>query len=133
MLFRSKKPKLITDNGSQYLSKDFQIYLKEVGLQHVKTSPSYPQSNGKIERFHRSLEQECVRTTSMINLDDARRQIENYVEHYNNHRLHSSLFYLRPVDFLTGEVDKLLKARQEKLDKASAERQKYWGDKKNVA
>jgi putative transposase len=131
--YPGKKPKLITDNGSQYLSKDFQLYLKEVGLQHIRTSPSYPQSNGKIERLHRTLEEECVRTTSMISLSDARQQIENYVEHYNNHRLHSALFYLRPVDFLTGDVDNLLKVRQEKLDKASNERQKYWENKKSVA
>ena len=131
--YPDKKPKLITDNGSQYISKDFQSYLKEVGLQHVKTSPSYPQSNGKIERFHRSLEEECVRTTSMINLDDAKLQLAQYVNHYNNHRLHSSLFYLRPIDFLTGDVDSLLKARQDKLDMASNNRQKYWENKKNVA
>jgi len=131
--YPDQKPKLITDNGSQYLSKDFQIYLKEVGLQHIKTSPSYPQSNGKIERFHRSLEQECIRTTSMINLDDAKGQIAQYVDHYNNHRLHSSLFYLRPIDFLTGDIDSLLKARQQKLDNASINRKKYWESKNNVA
>lgn len=127
------KPRLITDNGSQYLSKDFQYYLKEVGLQHIRTSPSYPQSNGKIERFHRSLEQECVKTTSMISLPDAQEQIAKYVNHYNNNRLHSALFYLRPVDFLNGDVDGLLKARQEKLDLASINRVKYWEEKKDVA
>lgn len=131
--YPGKHPKLITDNGSQYISKDFQVYLKEVGLQHVKTSLSYPQSNGKIERFHRSLEEECVRTTSMINIEDAREQITKYVNHYNNRRLHSALFYLRPVDFLNGNVDELLKARQEKLDKAADNRVKYWESKKNVA
>jgi len=128
-----KKPKLITDNGSQYVSKEFKSYLKEVGLQHIKTSVHYPQSNGKIERFHRSLEEECVRTSSMINIDDARKQIEKYVDHYNNHRLHSALFYLRPVDFLSGNVDALLKERQDKLDKANNDRIKYWESKKNVA
>lgn len=131
--YPDKKPKLITDNGSQYLSKDFQNFLKEVGLAHVKTSPSYPQSNGKIERFHRSLEEECVRTTSMIDLDDAKKQVAQYVYHYNNHRLHSALFYLRPIDFLEGDVDALLKARQEKLDLASKNRQKYWENKISVA
>ena len=127
------KPKLITDNGSQYISKDFQIYLKEVGLQHVKTSPSYPQSNGKIERFHRSLEEECIRTTSMIDLKDAQEQVDKYVNHYNNNRLHSALYYLRPVDFLNGNVEVLLNARQEKLDLASKNRQNYWEVKKKVA
>lgn len=126
-------PRIISDNGSQYISKDFQLYMKEVGLQHTKTSPSYPQSNGKIERFHRSLEEECVRTTSMINLEDAKHQIDSYIDHYNNHRLHSSLFYLKPIDFLTGDVKALLKARQDKLDKAVINRQQYWESKKSVA
>ncbi len=131
--YPDKKPKLISDNGGQYISKDFESYMKEVELQHVKTSPSYPQANGKIERFHKSLSEECLRTTSMINLEDAREQIAKYVDHYNNRRPHSSLFYLKPVDFLTGDVDKLLKERQEKIDKASIERKKYWENQNSVA
>ena len=131
--FPDKKPRLISDNGGQYVAKDFKLYLNELGLQHVKTSPCYPQSNGKIERFHRSLEDECIRTTSLINLEDARKQIADYVDHYNNKRLHSALFYLRPVDFLSGNVEELLKARQDKLDKASERRVQYWSNKKNVA
>lgn len=127
------KPKIISDNGSQYISKDFQVYLKEVGLKHIRTSPSYPQSNGKIERFHRTLEEECLRTKSMINIKDAKMQIDRYVDHYNNHRLHSSLFYLRPVDFLNGDVDELLKIRQSKLDEAVKNRVKYWKNINNVA
>ena len=127
------KPKIISDNGSQYISRDFRIYLREVGLQHIRTSSSYPQSNGKIERFHRSLEEECLRTTSMLNLKDARLQVERYVDHYNHIRLHSSLFYLRPVDFLSGNVEELLKARQDKLDQAVEYRKKYWESKINVA
>lgn len=131
--YPDKKPKLISDNGSQYISKDFQSYLRELGLQHIKTSPSYPQSNGKIERFHRSLEEECIRTTSMINLSDARKQIAEYVDHYNNIRLHSALFYLRPVDFLNSNIDNLLKARQDKLDKATEKRYEYWQKKRIIA
>lgn len=131
--YPAQKPKIISDNGKQYVSKDFQLYLNEIGLQHIRTSLSYPQSNGKIERFHRSLEEECIRTKSMINLDDARDQIAKYIDHYNNHRLHSALHYLRPVDFLNGNVEELLKARQVKLDMATEERVKYWRNKKQVA
>jgi putative transposase len=131
--YPDKKPKLISDNGGQYVSKDFQLYMKEIGLLHVRTSPNYPQSNGKIERFHRSLEYECIRTKSMINIDDAKKQIAGYVNYYNNHRLHSALSYLRPVDFLTGNVEELLKVRQNKLDRATENRVKYWKNKKDVA
>jgi len=128
--YPDEKPRIISDNGSQYVSKDFQVYLREVGLQHITTSLHYPQSNGKIERFHRSLEEECIRANSMINLEDAQNQIAGYIEHYNNHRLHSSLFYLRPVDFLKGNVKELLRIRQDKLDRAAEARAKYWAEKK---
>ena len=128
--YPGEKPRVISDNGSQYISKDFQIYLKTVGMQHVRTSPRYPQSNGKIERYHRSIEEECLRSKSLINLDDAREQIAEYVYHYNNHRLHSSLFYLRPVDFLNGNVQELIDIRQAKLDAATENRIAYWNQKK---
>lgn len=131
--YSDKKPRIISDNGKQYVSKDFRDFITEVGLQHVRTSVAYPQSNGKIERFHRSLEQECIRTCSFLTYVDACEQIANYVNHYNNHRLHSSLHYLRPIDYMEGNVDELLKERQRKLDKATDDRIKYWESKKYVA
>jgi transposase InsO family protein len=130
--YPNEKPKIISDNGSQYVSKEFQLYLKEVGMQHIKTSLHYPQSNGKIERYHKSLEEECIRVKSMISPKDAEDQIAQYVDHYNNHRLHSSLFYLRPIDFLNGNVKELLRIRQEKLDNATEAREKYWAEKKKL-
>ena len=109
------RPRLITDNGSQFISKDFAQYIKLVGLQHIRTSIAYPQSNGKIERYHRTIHQECLMTSSLIDLDDARMQIAGYIEYYNTRRLHSSLFYLTPDDFLCGRVDEKLNQRITKL------------------
>lgn len=131
--FPLARPKLISDNGSQYKAREFGEYLKSVELQHVRTSPSYPQSNGKIERFHRSIQQECVNTTSMINLEDARKQIDNYIDHYNNHRLHSALNYLPPVDYFTGQAEEKLNARKEKMAAAKEKRKIYWVEENNVA
>lgn len=68
--FPDAKPALITDNGSQYVSKDFKGFIKEVEFNHIKTSVNYPQSNGKIERFHRSISEECLRVKSPISFDD---------------------------------------------------------------
>ncbi|MDQ3194674.1 MAG: IS3 family transposase, partial [Bacteroidota bacterium] len=98
--FPGNSPRIISDNGSQFISKDFAMYLKFAGLQHIKTSIAYPQSNGKIERYHRTIQEECLKQTSMINLEDARKQIQDYIEFYNTKRLHSSLFYLTPDDYL---------------------------------
>ncbi len=109
------RPRLITDNGSQFISKDFAQYIKQVGLQHIRTSIAYPQSNGKIERYHRTIHEECLMTTSLIDLDDARKQVAEYIEYYNTKRLHSSLFYLTPDDFLNGRIKEKLIERNTKL------------------
>ena len=130
--YPGKKPKIISDNGGQYISKEFNNYMEGLGLLHVRTSVCYPQANGKIERFHRSLSRECLSARSMINLEDARNQIAKYIDHYNNHRLHSALLYLRPIDYLTGNIEELLKARHAKLDTAAEQRITYWRDKNNL-
>lgn len=112
------KPRLITDNGSQFISKDFAEYLKQAGLQHTRTSIAYPQSNGKIERYHRTIHEECLMKKSLIDLDDARKQIAGFIEYYNTKRLHSSLFYLTPDDFLNGRITEKLDQRNIKLQLA---------------
>lgn len=116
------KPRIISDNGSQYISKDFAEYLKQTGLQHIRTSVAYPKSNGKIERYHRTLHQECLQKRSFINLDDARKQIANFVDYYNTKRLHSSLYYLTPEDFLLGRIVEKLQVRERKLKEAKQKR-----------
>lgn len=120
--YPSVKPQLITDNGSQYISKDFAEYLKFVGLQHIRTSIAYPQSNGKIERYHRTTHEECLATKSLINIDDAREQIAKFIDYYNTKRLHSSLFYLTPDDFLNDRITEKLDLRNTKLQLAKKAR-----------
>lgn len=125
--YPSVKPRLITDNGAQYISKDFAEYLKFVGLQHIRTSIAYPQSNGKIERYHRTIHEECLATKSLINLDDAREQIAKFIDYYNTKRLHSSLFYLTPDDFLNNRITEKLDQRNIKLHLAKKARQENGG------
>lgn len=117
------RPRLITDNGSQFISKDFTEYLKQAGLQHIRTSIAYPQSNGKIERYHRTIHEECLASKSLINLEDARKQIADYIDYYNTKRLHSSLFYLTPDDFLNNRITEKLELRNTKLQLAKKVRQ----------
>ncbi len=119
---RVLETRVISDNGTQFISKDFTEYLRFTGLQHVKTSIAHPQSNGKIERFHRTIHDECLVRKSLINLEDARRQIKSYIEYYNTKRLHSSLFYLTPEDFVKGRVDERIKIREGKLKEAKIKR-----------
>jgi len=65
-------------------------------MTHVRTSPYYPQSNGKIERWHKSLKGECIRPGTPLSLDDARCLVQGYVEHYNNVRLNSAIGHITP-------------------------------------
>lgn len=116
--YPGEKPRIISDNGSQYISRDFAEFIKHSELDHIRTSVNYPQSNGKIERFHRTISEECLSIKSMIDLQDVRSQISKYIEFYNTKRLHSSLFYLTPLDFLLGRVDEKLKIREDKLQRA---------------
>ena len=111
-------PRIISDNGSQYLAKDFAEFLRSRGLQHVRTSIAYPQSNGKIERFHRTASEECLRKSSFIDLEDARRLVAKYIEYYNSKRLHSALYYLTPEDFLLGRIKERLHERELKYASA---------------
>jgi transposase InsO family protein len=113
--YPNDKPRLISDNGPQFISKDFAEYLRSVELGHIRTSVAYPQANGKIERFHRSIHEECLQKKSLINLEDARKQISEYIEFYNKVRLHSSLYYLTPEDYLLGRVETRLADRESKL------------------
>lgn len=112
-------PRLITDNRKQYAALKFASFLQQVSIQHTIISPSYRQANGKIERFHRTLPEECLQRTGMLGFEDGQQQIARYIDHYNNHRLHSSLHYLRPVNFFEGKQNSLLKEHQAKLDKAA--------------
>lgn len=120
--FPGVNPRIISDNGTQFVSRDFTEFLRISELEHVRTSRNYPQSNGKIERYHRTISEECLSKKSMINLDDARQQISKYVDFYNNQRLHSALFYLAPADFLFGRVEEKLQIRETKLHEAKINR-----------
>jgi len=92
-------------------------------MTHVRTSPFYPQSNGKIERWHKSLKAECIRPGTPLSLDDARRLVESYVEHYNNVRLNSATGYITPKDMLAGRQKEIHAERDRKLEQARKQRQ----------
>jgi len=102
-------------------------------MTHVKTSPYYPQSNGKIERWHQSLKMECIRPRTPLSLEDARKIVEEFVRYYNEKRLHSAIGYIAPIDKLEGREKAILADRERKLDEARARRkQKRLSIKNNL-
>lgn len=115
-------PRIISDNGPQFVAKDFKEFIRLAGLSHVRTSPYYPQSNGKLERWHQTLKGDCIRPGTFISKDDACRLIERFVEHYNTVRLHSAIGYVTPRDRLEGRHEVIHRERDRKLEQAREQR-----------
>lgn len=117
------KPRIISDNGPQFIARDFKEFIRLLGMTHVRTSPYYPQSNGKLERWHGSLKAECIRPAAPASLEEARRLAANYVEHYNHIRLNSAIGYITPADKLNGLAQVIFDERDRKLEAARLRRQ----------
>ena len=113
--FPDASPRIISDNGPQFISKDFKEFIRISGMTHVKTSPYYPQSNGKLERYHRTIKSTCIRANTPLSLDDCQRLVTDFVDRYNNTRLHSAIGYVTPSDKLYGRAELIQAERDAKL------------------
>jgi transposase InsO family protein len=116
--FPDARPRIISDNGPQFISRDFQEFIRISGMTHVKTSPYYPQSNGKLERYHKTIKGTCIRVHTPLSLEDACRLVADFVAHYNEQRLHSAIGYITPKDKLENRAEAILAAREAKLHAA---------------
>ena len=120
--FPGVTPRIISDNGPQFIARDFKEFIRIAGMTHVRTAPYYPQSNGKKERYFKTLKTEAIRPASPSTLEEARRVVSRFVEHYNGVRLHSAIGYITPNDFLAGSAKQILAERDRKLEEARASR-----------
>jgi transposase InsO family protein len=111
-------PRIISDNGPQFIARDFKEFIRISGMTHVRTAPYYPQSNGKIERWHKTLKQTTIRPKAPGSLAEARRVVADFVEHYNTVRLHSAIGYVTPADKLAGREQEVWQMRDRKLEEA---------------
>ena len=108
-------PRIISDNGPQFIARDFKEFIRLSGMTHVKTSPYYPQSNGKLERYHKTIKGDCIRVKTPLSLEDAKRSVADFVRRYNTERLHSAIGYITPLDKLEGRAEAIQQERQRKL------------------
>ena len=116
------RPRIISDNGPQFIAKDFKEFIRICGMTHVRTSPYYPQSNGKMERWYKTLKGDCIRVKTPLSLEDARRLVAEFVAYYNEVRLHSAIGYVAPADKLAGREKAIHAERDRKLDAARERR-----------
>jgi transposase InsO family protein len=127
------RPRIISDNGPQFIARDFKEFIRLMGMTHVRTSPYYPQSNGKLERWHGTVKRECIRPGAPASLEEARRLVADYVEHYNHVRLNSAIGYLTPADKLNGLAQVIFDERDRKLEEARQRRQRARQSAREVA
>jgi transposase InsO family protein len=126
--YPNAKPRIISDQGSQFRSNDFKRFVSEIEATHVMTSPYYPQSNGKLERFHQTLKDHAYKKLP-LDLEDGKRIIGEMIDYYNHERLHSSIDYVTPHQCLAGQRDRIVMERKAKHHEAAKNRHAYWAKK----
>ncbi len=112
--FSDQRPRIISDNGTQFVAKDFKEFIRVSRMDHVRVSPYYPQSNGKIERWHQSLKRECIRLKCTLSIEDAKGVVAGFVNYYNTQRLHSAIGYITPKDKLEGRERRKIRRRKQR-------------------
>jgi len=117
-----KKPRIVRDNGSQFVSKEWREVIRHFELEEIPIRVRHPESNGRIERYHRSVREEAFGDRELEGFYQARDLLRQWVNYYNQERLHSALNYLRPVDYYEGNPEALLAERKRKLTAATARR-----------
>ena len=91
------KPRLLSDNGSCYISGDLAKWLEDQNMDHVRGAPFHPQTKGQIERWHQMMKNRVLLENYYLP-GDLKRRIEAFVEYYNNQRYHESLNNVTPAD-----------------------------------
>jgi transposase InsO family protein len=120
--YPNARPRIITDQGSQFKSREFKTFISQWQASHVMTSPYYPQSNGKLERFHQTVKDQAIRPLTPLDLAEAKRIVGDFIEYYNTTRLHSAIGFIAPKDRLEGRQTIIHQQRDKKLEDARERR-----------
>lgn len=110
-LSKDKRPKLLSDNGSSYIAKEFKDFLEEEKIRPIHGRPLHPQTQGKIERYNRSLKN-CIKLENYYSTEELERAVEKFVDHYNHHRYHESIDNLTPAQVYYNKGAEVLEKRK---------------------
>jgi transposase InsO family protein len=128
-LSKNTAPKLLSDNGPCYISSELRSFLKNEGIKPINGKPCHPQTQGKIERYHRTMKN-VIKLDNYYSPEELERAIDRFVEYYNNHRYHESLNNLTPADVYHGRSAKILRRRAKIKEKTMKERRLNYLDNK---
>jgi transposase InsO family protein len=120
-----QKPRLLSDNGSSYVSNELADWLSDNGMSHVRGAPYHPQTQGKIERWHQTLKNRILLEHYFLP-GDLEKQIEAFVDHYNHRRYHESPDNLTPADVYFGRGESILRDRRKIKRNTLAERRLHY-------
>lgn len=130
-LNKRNAPKLLSDNGSCYISAEINEFLKAKGIISIHGRPCHPQTQGKIERYHRSLKN-VIKLDHYYSPEELIRAIEKFIYYYNHERYHESINNLKPVDVYFGNEYKILKERAKIKQQAISLRRKNYQKSKLI-
>lgn len=116
--YSHEHPRIISDNGPQFIARDFKEFIREVGLTYVRISPGEAQSNGKLERYHRTLKEQGIRPRAHRTEEEANAVVKQFVRYYNEVRLHSTIGYITTAAKLAGRAEEIFAAWDQKLEAA---------------
>ncbi len=120
------KPRLLSDNGPCYISGELADYLQENGMTHTRGRPYHPQTQGKIERWHRSMKNQILLNHYYLP-GELQEQLQHFVNYYNHERYHESLDNLTPADIFYGRGQTILDQREKiKLNTLSLRRKMHY-------
>jgi transposase InsO family protein len=125
------RPRLLSDNGPCYVSKALKQYLEQEDIAHTRGRPYHPMTQGKIERYHRSMKN-ILLLENYYSPDELTDQIDLFIEYYNNHRYHEALNNLTPADVYCGRSREIL-TRREKIKKITMLQRRRYNCSLNVA
>jgi putative transposase len=115
---------LLSDNGAGYISQQFNQYLRLVGIRHITASPFHPQTNGKIERYHRTLKGE-INQVPYDMPSELKEAIRAFIDYYNYRRYHEGLDNVTPYDVYTGRHIEIIRKRKEVKSRTLEARRNY--------
>jgi len=129
---RPGEPQLVHDHGSQFISREWRTFVTLAGAGDIKTRVAHPESNGRVERLHRTHREEGLIGEDITTYAKAVAALTRWHGYYNHRRPHSALRYLRPVDYYRGDPAARLAERRQKLQQGLTIRQTYWKDEEKL-